>query len=91
MVIEQEQQIRMAVIASSRFGCYVSGKGGICLMRSYGKKAMLAGIFFMALNASVSAASVTVTGQGGSERSALHQAMRQAIEQQVGVLVDKYQ
>ena len=57
-------------------------------MRSYGKKAMLAGIFFMALNASVSAASVTVTGQGGSERSALHQAMRQAIEQQVGVMVD---
>lgn len=57
-------------------------------MRSYGKKALIAGAFFMVLNASVSAASVTVTGQGGSERSALHQAMRQAIEQQVGVMMD---
>ncbi len=34
------------------------------------------------------AATVTVTGQGGSERSALHQAMRQAVEQQVGVTLD---
>ncbi|TYZ24618.1 flagellar assembly protein T N-terminal domain-containing protein [Selenomonas ruminis] len=36
----------------------------------------------------VSAAVVTVTGQGGSERSALRQALRQAVEQQVGVMVD---
>lgn len=36
----------------------------------------------------VSAAVVTVTGQGGSERSALKAAMRQAIEQQVGVYID---
>lgn len=35
-----------------------------------------------------SAAVVTVTGQGGSERSALKAAMRQAIEQEIGVFVD---
>lgn len=35
-----------------------------------------------------SAATITVTGQGGSERGALKQALRQAVEQQVGVLVD---
>ncbi len=34
------------------------------------------------------AAVVTATGQGGSERTALHDAMRQAIEQQIGVYVD---
>ena len=31
---------------------------------------------------------VTVTGQGSTERNALHDAMRQAIEQEVGVLID---
>ena len=36
------------------------------------------------------AAPVTVTGQGGSERTALHDAMRQAIEQKVGVYVDSH-
>ena len=36
----------------------------------------------------VSAAAVTVTGMGSSERAALKQALRQAVEQQVGVMVD---
>ena len=36
----------------------------------------------------VSAATVTVTGMGSSERAALKQALRQAVEQQVGVMVD---
>lgn len=40
--------------------------------------------------ATVLAAPVTVTGQGGSERTALHDAMRQAIEQKVGVYVDSH-
>ena len=34
------------------------------------------------------AAPVTATGQGATERDALHAAMREAIEQKVGVLVD---
>ena len=34
------------------------------------------------------AAAVTATGQGAAERDALHAAMREAIEQKVGVLVD---
>lgn len=34
------------------------------------------------------AAQVTVTGQGATERDALHAAMREAVERQVGVLVD---
>ena len=34
------------------------------------------------------AATVTATGQGATERDALHAAMREAIEQKVGVLVD---
>lgn len=34
------------------------------------------------------ASPVTVTGQGATERDALHAAMREAIEQKVGVLVD---
>ena len=42
----------------------------------------------MLIAATASAAMVTTTGQGGSERDALHDAMRNAIEQQVGVLVD---
>ena len=36
----------------------------------------------------VCASPVTVTGQGSTERNALHDAMRQAIEQQIGVLID---
>ena len=36
----------------------------------------------------VFAATVTAEGQGGSERTALHEAMRSAIEQQIGVYVD---
>ena len=34
------------------------------------------------------AAMVTVTGQGSSERAAVKAALRQAIEQQIGVMVD---
>ena len=34
------------------------------------------------------ASPVTVTGQGATERDALHAAMREAIEQKIGVLVD---
>ena len=41
-------------------------------------------IFF----SSVSLAAVTVTGQGSSERNALHDAMRQAIETEVGAYID---
>ncbi len=37
---------------------------------------------------SVFAGIVTVTGQGSSERNALHDAMRQAIEREVGVIID---
>lgn len=36
------------------------------------------------------AAAVTATGQGATERAALHEAMRAAIEQAVGVLVDSH-
>jgi len=36
----------------------------------------------------VCASPVTVTGQGSTERNALHDAMGQAIEQQIGVLID---
>ncbi len=38
--------------------------------------------------ASAFAAMVTATGQGSTERNALHDAMRQAIEQEVGLLID---
>ncbi|MBR4694840.1 MAG: hypothetical protein IKO94_02025, partial [Selenomonadaceae bacterium] len=38
--------------------------------------------------ATVFAAMVTVSGQGESESTALHAAMRQAIEQKVGVYID---
>ncbi len=47
--------------------------------------AMLLSLWGMA---TVFAAMVTVSGQGESESSALHAAMRQAIEQQVGVYLD---
>lgn len=48
----------------------------------------MAALFSLWSVAMAFAASVTVTGQGGSERTALHDAMRQAVEQQVGVYVD---
>ena len=38
--------------------------------------------------ASAQAALVTATGQGADERSALHDAMRAAVEQEVGVYLD---
>ena len=52
------------------------------------RNVILAGCVWLLLTPACLAATVTVSGQGGSERSALHQAMRQAIEQQVGVMVD---
>ncbi len=42
----------------------------------------------LAWTAAALASPVTVTGQGATERDALHAAMREAIEQKVGVLVD---
>ncbi|MBR1760940.1 MAG: hypothetical protein IJ741_07150 [Schwartzia sp.] len=42
----------------------------------------------LAWTAAALAAPVTATGQGATERDALHAAMREAIEQSVGVLVD---
>lgn len=42
----------------------------------------------LAWTAAALAAPVTATGQGATERDALHAAMREAIEQKVGVLVD---
>ena len=44
--------------------------------------------FCLFISASAHAASVTVTGHGATERDALHDAMRQAVESEVGVLVD---
>lgn len=51
------------------------------------KIAAMTGVLLLPLGLA-SAAVVTVTGQGGSERSALKAAMRQAIEQEVGVFID---
>jgi len=48
----------------------------------------LTALFLWTLATLVNAAEVTVTGQGASERDALHDAMRTAIEQEVGVLVE---
>lgn len=50
----------------------------------------LTALFLWVLATLGSAAEVTVTGQGASERDALHDAMRTAIEQEVGVLVDSH-
>ena len=49
---------------------------------------LMAVVFFLAGTASALASTVTVTGRGSTERSALHDAMRQAIEHEVGVMVD---
>lgn len=59
---------------------------GECLVQKL--RILFAAACFMLFAATASAAMVTTTGQGGSERDALHDAMRNAIEQQVGVLVD---
>ncbi len=48
----------------------------------------LAALLLWLFCAAAEAASVTATGQGATERDALHAAMRAAIEQRVGVLVD---
>ena len=50
--------------------------------------ALTALILCVVWTASALAASMTATGQGATERDALHAAMREAIEQKVGVLVD---
>ena len=44
----------------------------------------------LACTAVAAAATVTATGQGATERAALREAMRSAIEQEVGVLVDSH-
>lgn len=49
---------------------------------------LLMAMMLMLIAATASASVVITTGQGGSERDALHDAMRNAIEQEVGVLVD---
>ena len=49
---------------------------------------LMAVVFFLVGTASALASAVTVTGRGSTERSALHDAMRQAIEQEIGVMVD---
>lgn len=59
---------------------------GECLVQKL--RILFAAACFMFIAATASAAMVTTTGQGGSERDALHDAMRNAIEQQVGMLVD---
>ncbi len=50
--------------------------------------AVTAFLLCLAWTAAAIASSVTATGQGATERDALHAAMREAIEQSVGVLVD---
>lgn len=49
--------------------------------------AILSGLCLLSA-ATADAAIVTATGQGGDERSALHAAMRAAVEQEVGVYLD---
>lgn len=55
-------------------------------IRFYG--AMAITLLLCLWSATVLASSVTAEGQGGSERTALHDAMRNAIEQKVGVYID---
>lgn len=57
-------------------------------MRHRVKVGLLAFALLLLATVALAAATVTVTGQGGSERDALHNAMRTAIEQEIGVLVD---
>ncbi len=49
---------------------------------------LLAALLLLCTTAAALAGTVTATGQGATERDALHNAMRQAIEQEVGVLID---
>lgn len=48
----------------------------------------LTSLFLLLETAAAFAGMVTVTGQGSSERTALHDAMRQAIEREIGVMID---
>ncbi|MBQ7515625.1 MAG: hypothetical protein IJS96_05030 [Schwartzia sp.] len=48
----------------------------------------LTALLLLCTVATALAGTVTATGQGATERDALHNAMRQAIEQEVGVLID---
>ena len=50
--------------------------------------ALTAFVLCLVWAATALAASVTATGQGATERDALHAAMREAIEQKIGVRVD---
>ena len=56
-------------------------------MKTIGR-ALAALLLCFAWTTAALAAAVTATGQGATERDALHAAMREAIEQKVGVLVD---
>ncbi len=49
---------------------------------------MLAALLLLGMAATAMAGTVTATGQGATQRDALHSAMRQAIEQEIGVLID---
>lgn len=52
--------------------------------------AAFAAALLLACTAVAAASAVTVTGQGATERAAIRDAMRSAIEQAVGVLVDSH-
>ena len=52
------------------------------------QSALVAFAFALLVPVSAEAALVTATGQGADERSALHDAMRAAVEQEVGVYLD---
>ncbi len=48
----------------------------------------LSGLLFLAASVTANAAPVVVTGVGGTERAALHDAMRRAVEQEAGAYID---
>lgn len=58
-------------------------------MRGF-RVAVCAAALLFVFTAMAAASSVITTGQGATERAALHEAMRAAIEQAVGVLVDSH-
>lgn len=58
-------------------------------MRGF-RVAVCAAALLFVFTAMAAASSVITTGQGATERAALHEAMRSAIEQAVGVLVDSH-
>ena len=58
-------------------------------MRGF-RVAVCAAALLFVFTAMAAASSVIATGQGATERAALHEAMRSAIEEAVGVLVDSH-